>query len=110
MWKDKLVLFLPLMILMVHISHNWQEAKNDITLSVYSEVASETFADLHPVEGIRGVFIASQLVSDFSKIPSRLRPEHLSSLITFNQGAQWKPLQPPQKDAFGNPINCKRVS
>ncbi|ROT66468.1 hypothetical protein C7M84_015499 [Penaeus vannamei] len=75
-----------------------------------SEVASETFADLHPVEGIRGVFIASQLVSDFSKIPSRLRPEHLSSLITFNQGAQWKPLQPPQKDAFGNPINCKRES
>ncbi|XP_037803738.1 sortilin-related receptor-like isoform X3 [Penaeus monodon] len=75
-----------------------------------SEVASETFADLHPVEGIRGVFIASQLVSDFSKIPSRLRPEHLSSLITFNQGAQWKPLQPPQKDAYGNTINCKRES
>ncbi|XP_042893587.1 sortilin-related receptor-like isoform X2 [Penaeus japonicus] len=73
-----------------------------------SEVASKTFADLHPVEGIRGVFIASQLMSNFSKSPTNLHPEHLSSFITFNQGAQWKPLQPPQKDAYRNPITCER--
>ncbi|KAK7076324.1 Sortilin-related receptor [Halocaridina rubra] len=75
-----------------------------------SEVADKTFADLHPVEGIRGVFIASQLIANYSKSSSILGPEHLTSYISFDQGAQWKPLQPPSVDADGNTINCSRAA
>ncbi|XP_042228900.1 sortilin-related receptor-like isoform X2 [Homarus americanus] len=74
-----------------------------------SEVSDTTFADLHPVEGVRGIFIASQLTSNFSQIFSKLGPEHLTSYITFDQGAQWKPLQPPRKDVYGNFIDCERA-
>ncbi|CAL4091361.1 unnamed protein product, partial [Meganyctiphanes norvegica] len=72
-----------------------------------SEVADKSFADLHKVEGIRGVFIASQIAGNYSK-EKDISPEHLTSLITFDQGAQWKPIQPPLKDADGIPISCKR--
>lgn len=78
-----------------------------------SEVAEKQFADLHPVKGIRGVFIASQLAANMTTNAGRrmrnLAPEHTMSFISFDQGAQWKPLQPPQKDASGNIIDCKRT-
>lgn len=78
-----------------------------------SEVAEEQFADLHQVKGIRGVFIASQLLPNMTTSAGRrmhdLAPEHTLSFISFDQGAQWKPLQPPEKDASGEIIDCKRV-
>lgn len=72
-------------------------------------MAHKTFADLHPVEGVRGVFIASQLMANFTTSSGNLGLEHLTSYITFDQGAQWKPLQPPRKDVDGSVIDCKRV-
>ncbi|XP_071524036.1 sortilin-related receptor-like isoform X2 [Panulirus ornatus] len=75
-----------------------------------SEVADETFADLHPVEGVRGVFIASQLMANFTASSGNLGLEHLTSYITFDQGAQWKPLQPPRVDVDGNFIDCERAN
>lgn len=90
-------------ILYFNPTKNWV----DTWLSV---VADKTFADLHPVEGIRGVFIASQLVANYTKSTSTLGPEHLTSYITFDQGGIWKPIQPPRVDVDGNTINCSRLS
>ncbi|XP_076042677.1 sortilin-related receptor-like [Oratosquilla oratoria] len=73
-----------------------------------SHVTNVSFADLHRVEGIRGVYIASQLSEEFKPGRVVLSVEHISSYITFDQGAQWKPIAPPVKDSQGQPINCSR--
>lgn len=85
---------------------------NYLFIYFFSEMADKPFADLHQVKGIRGVFIASQLMSNMTNTGqrNRLAPEHTMSFISFDQGAQWKPLQPPQKDVSGDIIDCKRVS
>ena len=75
-----------------------------------SDLATEAFADIHRVQGLRGVFIASQLSANFSKMSQRVGPEHLTSLITFDQGGRWQPISPPEKDPEGNPIDCSMVS
>ncbi|XP_045625309.2 sortilin-related receptor isoform X2 [Procambarus clarkii] len=75
-----------------------------------SAVVDKAFADLHRIEGVRGVFIASQLAANFNASHSKLGPEHVLSYVTFDQGAQWKPLQPPRKDLEGNPFDCERAT
>uniref|UniRef100_A0A6A7G8W9 Sortilin-related receptor n=5 Tax=Hirondellea gigas TaxID=1518452 RepID=A0A6A7G8W9_9CRUS len=73
------------------------------------EVEDEAFADLHPVAGVQGVLIASQVSANYTKLPhSKVGPEHLSTLITFDLGGQWQPIRPPKSDAHGNPIACDK--
>lgn len=71
--------------------------------------------DLHKVEGLRGIYIATQLRADFvSKLNSSspLGPEEtdvadgLMSVITFNKGGDWNPLKPPKTDSRGENLSC----
>ena len=65
---------------------------------VYSLYAEESFADIHKVDGLRGVYIASTLTNR--------RQNAQSSFITFNKGALWSRLRPPARDIDGNNITC----
>uniref|UniRef100_T1IZM8 Sortilin-related receptor n=1 Tax=Strigamia maritima TaxID=126957 RepID=T1IZM8_STRMM len=71
-----------------------------------SFVTEETFADFYKIEGLTGVYIASQLQKDF-KGNHDLGPEDLVTLITFDKGGHWMPLNPPQTDQYGKRIDCK---
>ncbi|KAJ8343111.1 hypothetical protein SKAU_G00330390 [Synaphobranchus kaupii] len=62
--------------------------------------ASEPFADLHRVEGLRGVFIATL-------INGSLTEENMRSVITFDKGGTWELLQPPSTDSLGGRLDCQ---
>ncbi|KAK9512535.1 hypothetical protein O3M35_000936 [Rhynocoris fuscipes] len=70
-----------------------------------SDVADGAFADIHKVQGMKGIFLASQVVSTARS--QNLNPGHLTTVITFDWGGEWKPLNPPQYDERGQPIDCK---
>lgn len=59
--------------------------------SLISGVIEVTFIDLHKVEGLRGVYIASQVLT-FLGNASLIMPEHMVTRITFNWGLTWRPL------------------
>ena len=63
-----------------------------------------TFIDLHKVEGLRGVYIATQLEN------GQVGRRYLSSWITFDKGGEWRHLSAPAQDVDGKPINCHPVS
>nr|CAD7266341.1 unnamed protein product [Timema shepardi] len=73
-----------------------------------SNVAEETFADFHKVEGLNGIYIASQVFSNVSE--GKIGPEHLMTMITFDRGGVWQPLAAPLYDEDGNSVNCSIVS
>ncbi|PIA15261.1 Oligoxyloglucan reducing end-specific cellobiohydrolase, partial [Coemansia reversa NRRL 1564] len=63
--------------------------------------------DVERVHGVEGVMIANQ-VSNWEKLGgvfSRRRAE-LRSRISFNDGARWRFLQPPERDASGKRYGC----
>ena len=62
------------------------------------------FADVHKVAGIRGVYIATQLIN------KTLSSTHQRSLITYDKGGQWQLIIAPYKDINGRPTNCSLVS
>jgi len=68
----------------------------------------ESFADFHKVEGLRGIYIASQVANTSQS--SEIGPQHLQTVISFNRGAEWRPIQAPLFDDYGYPINCNAVS
>ncbi|XP_046384172.1 sortilin-related receptor-like isoform X2 [Ischnura elegans] len=68
-----------------------------------SGVTDKSFADFHKVEGLRGIYIASQ-ISNIS-VPG-VGPEDLTTVITFDMGGEWRPLKAPKVDNEGRPINC----
>ncbi|XP_046384183.1 sortilin-related receptor-like [Ischnura elegans] len=76
---------------------------NTWKVSWLNGVTDEPFADFHKVEGLRGIYIASQ-ISNIS-VPG-VRPEDLTTVITFDMGGEWRPLKPPKVDNEGRPINC----
>lgn len=61
--------------------------------------ANEPFADLHRVEGLRGVFIATLINGSVSE-------DNMRSVITFDKGGTWELLQPPAADSLGGTVNC----
>ena len=69
-------------------------------------MADEAFADLYKVEGLRGIYIASQ-VKGTPKSGS-IGPEHLVSLITFDHGATWNNIKPPTANHEGFYIHCTK--
>ncbi|XP_076622054.1 sortilin-related receptor [Colletes latitarsis] len=71
-----------------------------------NDVADEAFTDLYKVEGLRGIYIASQ-VKGTPKSGS-IGPEHLVSLITFDHGATWNPIKPPTANHEGFYIHCTK--
>ncbi|XP_061637060.1 sortilin-related receptor isoform X1 [Phyllopteryx taeniolatus] len=62
--------------------------------------ANEPFADLHRVEGLRGVFIATLVNGSISETNMR-------SVITFDKGGTWELLQPPTADSLGGTVDCQ---
>ncbi|XP_046891253.1 sortilin-related receptor isoform X1 [Hypomesus transpacificus] len=62
--------------------------------------ASEPFADLHRVEGLRGVFIATLVNGSLSE-------DNMRSVITFDKGGTWELLPPPTSDSLGGTVDCK---
>ena len=67
-------------------------------------IEDEPFADLHKVEGMRGVYIASQLINKSMAI------DHQRTLITFDKGGEWQLVEAPDRDVHNQPTNCSYVS
>ena len=66
--------------------------------------------DVHRVSGLRGIYLASRLPAGSAvHQSSRLGPEHVQTLITFDKGGRWQPVTPPAVDATGVPIHCEKV-
>ena len=63
----------------------------------------DTFVDLHKVQGMRGVYIATQLTQ------GRVGRRHLMTKITFDKGGVWQPVAAPERDNNGKPLNCSLV-
>ncbi|ELU15207.1 hypothetical protein CAPTEDRAFT_219450 [Capitella teleta] len=63
-------------------------------------VAQEAFADLHKVDGLRGIYIASQVNSGGPLTSNQ------STVITFNKGGSWRFLEAPSFSKDGQPTNC----
>lgn len=66
-----------------------------------------TFADIHKVEGMKGIYIASQVLDSVGINPG---VEHLRSLITFDWGGEWRPITAPKFTSDHQPIYCDVVS
>ncbi|XP_069750812.1 sortilin-related receptor isoform X2 [Narcine bancroftii] len=62
--------------------------------------ANEPFADLHRVEGLRGVYVATQMNGSYIE-------ENMRSVITFDKGGTWELLEAPTFDCNGDQIDCK---
>ncbi|XP_029027892.1 sortilin-related receptor isoform X2 [Betta splendens] len=62
--------------------------------------ANEPFADLHRVEGLRGVYIATLVNGSFSE-------QNMRSVITFDKGGTWELLQSPGADSLGGTLDCQ---
>nr|XP_040048113.1 sortilin-related receptor [Gasterosteus aculeatus aculeatus] len=62
--------------------------------------ANEPFADLHRVDGLRGVFIATLINGSVSE-------DNMRSVITFDKGGTWELLQPPAADSLGGTVDCQ---
>lgn len=67
-------------------------------------MSDEAFADVYKVEGLSGIYIASRLIS--KPVANLLGPQHLGSVITFDHGASWRPIQPPATDVEGQTTGC----
>lgn len=67
----------------------------------YSHISEEAFADVYKVEGLSGIYIASQVNS---KVYSQhISPQNLVSVITYDHGGVWQPLNAPKFDNEGQP-------
>lgn len=62
--------------------------------------ANEPFADLHRVEGLRGVFVATLVNGSVSE-------DNMRSVITFDKGGTWELLQAPAADSLGGTVDCQ---
>lgn len=71
-----------------------------------NDVVDESFADLTKVQGLRGIYIASQI-----QLPtgaSHVGPQYFKTLITFDRGGEWRPLEAPLFDDEGQRITCRK--
>ncbi|KAJ8869547.1 hypothetical protein PR048_028538 [Dryococelus australis] len=73
-----------------------------------NNVADETFADFHKVQGLHGIYIASQV--SLSAENHTITPQHLTSVISYDSGGEWHLLTPPTHDSLGRRIICNVVS
>ncbi|XP_017764096.1 PREDICTED: sortilin-related receptor-like [Eufriesea mexicana] len=71
-----------------------------------NNVTEESFTDLYKVEGLRGIYIATQVKG--SPKSGFIALEHLVSLITFDHGATWNPIKPPTANHEGFYIHCTK--
>lgn len=74
---------------------------------IRSGLSETTFLDLHKVEGLRGIYIASQVHPSLGN-HSSITLEHLTSKITFNWGVRWDNLNLTKP--LISPKACENVS
>ncbi|XP_039293247.1 sortilin-related receptor-like [Nilaparvata lugens] len=72
-----------------------------------SDVVENSFTDFHKVNGLKGIYIASQVSDKYQMQKGNIGPEHLESVITFNWGGDWRRLTPPALHADGTPYDCQ---
>lgn len=70
----------------------------------YRTVIPYAFVDVDKVQGMRGIYVATQLT------PGPVGKRHLLSLITYNRGATWQRIPSPTTDIRGGRIYCYPVS
>lgn len=58
------------------------------------------FADIHKVNGLDGIYIATQMLSTADLSP--FNDYNQVSVITFNKGGYWHPIAAPDTDVKGN--------
>jgi hypothetical protein len=61
---------------------------------------NQSFADVYKVDGLRGIYVASQILEGSMK-KKTIQPDDLISLITFDQGGMWSKIQGPETDEEG---------
>lgn len=73
------------------------------------------FADVYKVKGLRGIYMANQISThyydknkDKKLAADHIEPGDLISLISFNQGGEWKEVLPPTFDEDGHALSCDR--
>ncbi|XP_072048711.1 LOW QUALITY PROTEIN: sortilin-related receptor-like [Amphiura filiformis] len=81
------------------VYYNPEGPGKDTWLSSY---AKEEFAELHKVDGLRGIYIASV----FNSTEGELHEANMVSAITYDKGGEWQRLQAPEKDFDNHPLNC----
>lgn len=75
--------------------------ETDLCVFVFERYfANEPFADLHRVEGLRGVFVATLINGSVTE-------DNMRSVITFDKGGTWELLQPPAADSLEGTIDCQ---
>jgi len=88
-------------IMYYHSGSTWRNSWLE-RLQKNTNQAEANFADFYKIAGLRGVYIASQLPEGVSE--ETIRPSNLTTLITFDAGAEWSTIQGPKTDNQGNPI------
>jgi len=88
-------------IMYYHSGSTWRNSWLE-RLQKNSNQADANFADFYKIAGLRGVYIASQLPEGVFE--ETIRPSNLTTLITFDAGAEWSTIQGPKTDNQGNPI------
>ncbi|XP_067129295.1 sortilin-related receptor-like [Centruroides vittatus] len=73
-------------------------------INVFVEGEKEII-DFHKVQGLRGVYIATQLKENVSSSSSF---ENMVSVITFDKGGKWQNLAAPKVDKNGNLLLCQQ--
>ncbi|OWF38955.1 sortilin-related receptor-like isoform X2 [Mizuhopecten yessoensis] len=84
------------------VYYNPKGANKDTWLRYF---ADEAFADLAKIEGIRGVYVASQIMN----VSTDLSQESQRTLITFDKGGEWQLVKAPATDRSGKPTNCTQA-
>lgn len=67
--------------------------------------SEKEIVDFHKVQGLRGVYIATQLKENIS---SNSLTENMVSVITFDKGGKWQNLSAPKVDKNGNLLLCQQ--
>lgn len=79
----------------------WRNSWLDNTKSA-AGTEENNFADFYKIAGLRGVYIASQLPLGMAE--ENIRPSNITTLITFDGGAEWRRVEGPRTDRKGQPI------
>ncbi|XP_063907736.1 sortilin-related receptor-like isoform X3 [Zophobas morio] len=69
-------------------------------------VPENAFVDVYKVEGLSGIYIASQVVPNPELYNNNVSLWNLRSYITFDHGHTWRLIQAPERDVDGHPIPC----
>jgi Sortilin, neurotensin receptor 3,/Sortilin, neurotensin receptor 3, C-terminal len=83
------------------------------SISLLHNVRESTgYCDFDKVKGLEGIFISNiydkeQLSSDTDKKNKNEKIKFQKSVITFDKGGEWKPLEAPERDVEGKRYPCE---